>query len=257
MKSNYKTAIILCGGLGTRLGNLGKKLPKTLVKIYGKPIIWYIIKFLKKNSFNHFILPIGYKGQKIKNYFKKNLEFKNLKIDIIKTGLNTSIAKRIFRIKKFIKSDNFILLNGDAVFNFDIKKIFKNHIKNKKFITFLGSEAQLNYGIIGISNGKVKSFKRESNFYAVKVKDTKNFTGYVYSGIAIFNKNILNIKFDKFKNFEKEFYPKVIKKFDSGFKSINGFWHSVDNQKDLEFFKKSNNKLIYKNIVQLKKYLQI
>ena len=53
-----KTAVILCGGLGSRLGNLGKKIPKTLVKVHGKPIIWYIVKFLQLQSFNHFILLI-------------------------------------------------------------------------------------------------------------------------------------------------------------------------------------------------------
>ena len=52
---NYKSAVILCGGKGTRLGELGKKMPKTLVKVQNKPIIWYILKSLKKNNFNHFI----------------------------------------------------------------------------------------------------------------------------------------------------------------------------------------------------------
>ena len=63
MKKKYISAVILCGGKGTRLGVLGKKLPKTLVKVNNKPIIWYIIKFLEKNSFNHFILPVGHKGK--------------------------------------------------------------------------------------------------------------------------------------------------------------------------------------------------
>ena len=63
MSNLKKTAIILCGGQGSRLGNLGKKFPKTLVKIQDQPILWYIINILKKNSFNHFILPIGYRGK--------------------------------------------------------------------------------------------------------------------------------------------------------------------------------------------------
>jgi len=255
MKEKYKSVIILCGGRGTRLGSLGKKLPKTLVKIHGKPIIWYIIKFLEKNSFNHFILPVGYKGHMIKNYFKNNSKFKKVNLDIIKTGENSSIAKRIYKIKKFIKSKNFVLLNGDGVFNFNIKNTFKSHIEKKNFITFLGCEAQLNYGIVGVANGKVNSFERESNFNAVKSNRKKNFIGYVYSGISIMNTGLLKMKFDKFKNFEKEFYPKIIKKYKSSFKGINGFWHSVDNQKDLEFLNKKHNKFTYKQIMKLKRYL--
>ena len=54
------TAVILCGGKGSRLGTLGKKIPKALVKVQGKEILWYILKVLKKNKFNHVILPIGF-----------------------------------------------------------------------------------------------------------------------------------------------------------------------------------------------------
>jgi len=97
---NCKTAVILCGGKGTRLGLLGRKIPKSLVKVNEHPIIWYIINTLKKNSFNHFILPIGYKGKMIEKYLKKNKSFKKDDIDIIPTGKNSSIAKRIFLIKK-------------------------------------------------------------------------------------------------------------------------------------------------------------
>ena len=68
---NNQTAIILCGGKGTLLGSLGKKLPKTLIKIQNKEILWYIIKILKSNNFTNIILPTGYKGNKIKKYLKK------------------------------------------------------------------------------------------------------------------------------------------------------------------------------------------
>ena len=83
-----KSAIILCGGKGTRLGNLGKKIPKTLVKIHNKPILWYIVKALKKNSINHFILPLGYKGNQIKQYIKNDKDLNKLNFDLIYTGLN-------------------------------------------------------------------------------------------------------------------------------------------------------------------------
>ena len=75
MSKNIRTAVILCGGKGTRLGSLSKKIPKSLVKIQNKEILWYIINILKINKFNHFILPIGYKGKLIKNFIKK--KFKN------------------------------------------------------------------------------------------------------------------------------------------------------------------------------------
>ena len=60
----------------------------------------FIINILKKNSFNHFILPVGYKGEMIKNYIKKDKILKKLNIEIIDTGVNSSIALRIFKVKK-------------------------------------------------------------------------------------------------------------------------------------------------------------
>jgi glucose-1-phosphate cytidylyltransferase len=77
MKSKLmNSAVILCGGKGTRLGSIGKEIPKSLVNIQKKPIIWYIINILIKKGFNHFILPTGYKGKKLKDYLKKNFKKK-------------------------------------------------------------------------------------------------------------------------------------------------------------------------------------
>ena len=77
--NNYRSAVILCGGKGGRLGSLSKKIPKSLVNIQNYPILWFILNILKKNKFNHFILPIGYKGDQIKKFIKKKKKKKNTK----------------------------------------------------------------------------------------------------------------------------------------------------------------------------------
>ena len=239
-----RTAVILCGGKGTRLGSISKKIPKSLVKIKDKPIIWYILKILKKNKFNHFILPTGYKGDQLKKYLKiKN--FKHFNLKIVPTGINTPIAKRIFAIKKYIKSENFLLLNGDAIFDFNLDKIYKNHIKNKKtYITFLGSETNLPYGTIVLSKGLVKNFDRDVTFNAVKIANKHNNTAHVYSGMAILKKKLLNQNIKNLKNFEIDFYPKVIKRYICKFQKFSGFWHSIDNIKDVKILKSNINKRI-------------
>ena len=243
----FKTAVILCGGKGTRLGSLGKKIPKTLSKVHGKPIIWYIIKSLSKNSFNHFILPVGYKGKMIKKYFLKENDFKDKNIEIFFTGINTSISQRIFKIKKFIKSKNFVLLNGDGIFKFNLNQIFQEHEK-KKFYYFFRSEAQLPYGIVGIKNRKIVSFERESSFDATLSKNKKNFIGQIYSGISVLKTDLLKLNFKNFKNFEKQFYPVIIKRFKSNFRKISGIWYSVDNQKDLNFLNEKKMKQYIKKL---------
>ena len=100
------------------------------------------------------------------NFAKK----KKNNIDLVFTGENSNISQRIWKIQKLIKSENFLLLNGDAIFDINLNKIYKNHIKNKKiFITFLGSETNLPYGTIVLSKGLVKNFERDVMFNAVKI----------------------------------------------------------------------------------------
>ena len=249
---NYRTAVILCGGKGTRLGELGKKFPKTLVKIQGKPILWYILNSLKKNNFNHFILPTGYRGQQIKEFIKKN-KFKNCKIDIIKTGITTSIAQRIYKIKNSIISEDFIILNGDAIFDANLKEILKKHLKRRKKISFICCEAEADFGTIGVMNKKVINFQRNLNFRSVNT-NIKNFTAYVYSGMSIINKIILDENFKQSKNFEKDFYPKIIKKYNSDIHTLKGFWYAMDNIKHYNNLnQRKTNQLIYDKIYKLSK----
>lgn len=255
MKNNFKTAVILCGGRGSRLGLVGNKTPKSLVKINNFPIIWYIINNLIKNSFNHFILPIGYKGSLIKKYIEEHKKFKKLNIEIVDTGKNTTISKRIFLVKDKIISNNFLLMNGDAIFEFNLKKIFKEHESKNYDMTFIGSENELAYGTIGILNNKIINFERNIKFNSVKVRGKPNFTAYVYSGMSILKKKILNLNFKDFDNFEKQLYPLIIKKFKCKFKIFNGFWHSIDNIKDIENIKKENNYFKYTKLKILTKKL--
>ena len=166
-------------------------------------------------------------------------------MEIIPTGVNTPIAERIFAIKKYIKSENFLLLNGDAIFDFNLDKIYKNHIKYKKaFITFLGSETNLPYGTITMSKGLVTNFERDVVFNAVKIANKFNNTANVYSGMAILKSKILTKNIKKFKNFEVDLYPKIIKTNKCKFQKFSGFWYSIDNNKDIKLLKTDiNNKI--------------
>jgi glucose-1-phosphate cytidylyltransferase len=245
----YKTAVILCGGKGSRLGQLGKKIPKTLIKIHGRPIIWYIIKSLAKNSINHFVLPLGYKGKMIKNYLNNNKEFKNYKIDLMDTGIETEISQRIFKIRNKIKSENFVLLNGDAIFDFNLKSIFNIHSKKNLDTTFLGCSAPLSYGVVGKIKNKIVSFEREIQFNKVKSEKRAKFTGHIFSGISVIKSNLILKNFKSNCNFEREFYPKIIQRNKTNFKEINGFWYSIDNEKDI---KNLNVKFNNKNFSKIK-----
>ncbi len=260
MSIKYKTAVILCGGKGSRLGSLSKKIPKTLIKIQGKEILWYIINVLKLNNFNHFILPLGYKGNFIKNFVKKNNYF-NAKIEMIETGINTNIGKRINKIEKKIRSKNFLLMNGDAIFDFNLKKYFNLHNNESCGSTFVASESIYQYGTIGTKNGKVLDFKRNIIHESLNIRNKKNYLAYSYSGILILDKSLLskfNNEYKDYLNFEKQFFPKIIKKYKSNLVKLSGFFHSIDNIKDIDMVNNSNIfHLKFKKIKNLKKKIKI
>lgn len=251
MENNFRTAVILCGGKGTRLGLIGKKIPKSLVSIQKKKIIWYIINILKINNFNHFILPIGYKGNLIKKFINKEFKKGFHLIDIVNTGINSSISKRISKIKSLIKSDSFLLLNGDAIFDFNIDKLFRTHQKNNSSMTFISHSVKSTFGTISFKDGKVYDFKRDAIYNAVKLKNVKDYIEYIYTGMSIINKKVIKKDFSYYKNFEKELYPWIIKNFKCSISHLDGFWHAIDNAKDIDSVNKNKNFMFY----QVKKIL--
>ena len=250
----YKAAIILCGGKGSRLGVLGKRLPKSLVQVQKKEILWYIINILSKNKFSHLILPTGYKGNVIKNFVKKK-KF-NLKIDCVETGKNSNIGFRIAKVIKRIKTKNVLLLNGDAIFDLNIKSIYNNHTKKNFELTFLSSEITYQYGTIGTELGKIKDFRRNLVYDSLSIRGSKKYKAYNYCGMSIIKTNILK-KFARVyknnENFEQTFFPLMIKKYFCNLEKITGFWHSIDNIKDLDMV---NKKSVNKNKFLLTQKLQ-
>lgn len=122
--------VILCGGLGSRLGNETKSVPKPMIDICGKPIVCRIMDYYYSFGFKYFILATGYKSQYFKNFFDKK-KFK-YKVIIFYTGLKSKTGLRLFKCKKFFNEDeNFMLTYGDGLSNHNIKKLYNFHLKKK------------------------------------------------------------------------------------------------------------------------------
>ena len=183
MNNKVRSAIILCGGRGTRLGNITKKIPKTLAKVQGKEILWYLIRFLKINNFNHIILPLGYRSKLIREFLKKNDNFQ-IKIDAIETGTNSNIGERLKIISDYVISDNFLLINGDTILNFNLKKIFDLHTKNKISVTFISGEIIYPFGTIGVENKKIKDFTRYLKYDALNVRKD-GYSAFNFIGASV------------------------------------------------------------------------
>ena len=217
--------VILCGGLGTRIGHETKYKPKPMITIDKKPIIWHVMKIYQKFGYNDFLLAAGYKNEMIKNYFKKSKEFK---VKVINTGLNTNTGGRILAIKKYIKSENFFLTYGDGLSDIDINKLLKLHLKSKAIATLTAVNPPVRFGEIKFDKKKIKSFKEKP----------QAGIGWINGGFFVLNKKIFKYIANKKTVFEREPLSKQtkIKKL-IGYKH-KGFWQCMDTVRDKENLKK-------------------
>ena len=125
--------VILAGGLGTRLSEYTKTIPKPMINISGKPMIYHIMKHYSKYGYKNFYVALGYKGDVIKKYFKKNLFGWN--VNLIDTGEKTMTGGRLKRLEKYLKDEKFFLTYGDGLSNVNLRELLKFHNKKKKLVT--------------------------------------------------------------------------------------------------------------------------
>ena len=207
--------VILCGGLGTRIGHETKYKPKPMIKIGSKPIIWHLMKFYKKNGFNDFILSAGYKHEMIYEYFKKSKEFN---VKVVNTGLNTNTAGRILKLKKYIKDNYFFMTYGDGLSDVNILKLLKFHLKNKAIATLTAVHPPVRFGEIKFYKSNIKSF----------IEKPQSGVGWINGGFFVLDKKIFKYLNSADELFEKKPLAKLtkIKKL-YGFKH-EGFWQCMD-----------------------------
>lgn len=213
--------VILAGGFGTRLSEYTKSIPKPMIKIGGLPILVRIMKHYAKFGFNEFYIALGYKGNVIKNYFKKN-KF-NWKVNLIRTGKNTMTGGRLKRLKKYLNGESFFLTYGDGLSDINITKLLKFHRKNKKLVTVTAVRPPARFGALKLKGNFVSYFKEKSRMDE----------GWINGGFFVVNFNFLNfIKNDK-TYLEREPLEKISKLNELSAYRHNGFWQCIDNMRDL------------------------
>jgi len=172
-------AVILAGGLGTRLSEATNLIPKPMVEIGGKPILWHIMKTYSHYGINLFIICCGYKGYVIKEYFANyfrhnsdltiNLENNSIevldchaepwKVTLIDTGLNTMTGGRVKRIQKYVGNEPFLLTYGDGVADLNIQETIDLHKASGKLLSVTAYKPSGKFGALDINHdGKVNSF---------------------------------------------------------------------------------------------------
>ncbi len=175
-------AVILAGGLGTRLSEETDLKPKPMIEIGGKPILWHIMKIYSSHGINEFIICCGYKGYIIKEYFANyflhqsdvTFDMQNnsmevhhkraepWKITLIDTGETTMTGGRLKRVSEYIKNEEqFCFTYGDGVSNIDITATILFHKKHGRLATLTATYPPGRFGALDIENNQVLSFKEK------------------------------------------------------------------------------------------------
>lgn len=174
--------VILAGGLGTRLSEETRLVPKPMVEIGGKPILWHIMKIYSYYGFNDFVILTGYKSHVIKDYFvhyyqqysditvdmaTNSVEIHRMqtepwKVTMLYTGQDTMTGGRIKKAQDYIGNEPFLLTYGDGVSDVNIKEIINCHKKSNKYVTMTAVQPSGRFGALNISSdGAIKSFKEK------------------------------------------------------------------------------------------------
>lgn len=173
-------AIILAGGLGTRLKSVISDIPKPMAPIKGKPFLEYLLSYLVQFKIKKIVLSVGYKHQHISSHFGKNYKGIRLLYAVEDKPLGTGGG--IINALDHINNDNFFLLNGDTYFEVDLKKLYHLHKKEKAVITLslLPLEKFSRYGSVMLQGTKITEFMPKK--YTLK--------GLINGGVYVVNRSV-------------------------------------------------------------------
>lgn len=211
--------VILCGGKGTRMGSSAENLPKALIPIGEKPVLWHVMKIYSAQGFKDFILCLGYNGEKIKEYFEKN-NHEEWNIEFVDTGENTSKSGRIKQIKNLIKGENFFLSYSDDISNVDLNKLLKFHEYMGLTVTITSVRLFSLFGVVEMDE--------ENNI--TKFEEKPFLDKWMNGGFMVLNKKIFD--FLNVGELENEVFEKLVKLKQICAYKHNGEWKTMNTLKD-------------------------
>ncbi len=235
-------AVILAGGLGTRISEETVVRPKPMVEIGGKPILWHIMKIYSAHGIHDFVICLGYKGYLIKEYFANyflhmsdvtfDMEKNSMhvhqnssepwKVTLVDTGEKTLTGGRLKRIAPYVKDEDFCMTYGDGVANVDIKKLIAYHKEHKTLATVTAVQPPGRFGLLNFDGTKVLGFKEKP----------QGDGGWINGGFFVLSPKVIDYIQDDETIWEKEPLENIASAGELTAFSHTGFWQPMDTLRD-------------------------
>jgi glucose-1-phosphate cytidylyltransferase len=239
-------AVILAGGLGTRISEETSVRPKPMVEIGGLPILWHILKIYSAHGITDFVICCGYKGYVIKEYFANyflhtsdvTFDMKEnkmtvhgsvaepWKVTLVDTGESTGTGGRLRRVADHIKNEEaFCMTYGDGVADVNVTELIKFHRSHGKDVTLTSVQPMARFGGLGLSGTEIHSFHEKP----------QEEGGWVNGGFFVLSPRALEAITDDKQMFEREPIEKLVGERQVHAFGHHGFWQPMDTLRDKQY----------------------
>ncbi|MCX7132362.1 glucose-1-phosphate cytidylyltransferase [Aeromonas sp.] len=238
-------AIILAGGLGTRISEESHLRPKPMIDIGGKPILWHIMKIYSHYGINDFIICLGYKGYIIKEYFANYfLHMSDVTFDmrtnqmyvheehaepwrvtLVDTGEHSMTGGRLKRVKEYIGDETFCFTYGDGVADIDIQALLNHHQQTDRIATVTAIQPPGRYGALNIQHGRVNNFQEKP----------AGDGAWVNGGFFVLEPKIFDYLADDMTSFEGEPLFSLAQEGQLSAYQHSGFWQAMDTLREKNY----------------------
>ena len=235
-------AVILAGGLGTRISEETVVKPKPMVEIGGKPILWHIMKLCSYYDINEFIICLGYKGYMIKEYFANyflhqsditfNMKNNEMKVHsnhcepwtvtLVDTGDDAMTGGRLKRVNDFIGDETFCFTYGDGVSNVNIHKLVSFHKRQKTKATLTAVQPPGRFGALDMTKNLITSFNEKP----------QGDGSWINGGYFVLEKEVFSLIEDDNTVWERKPLEDLASDNQLSAFKHTGFWHPMDTLRD-------------------------
>lgn len=235
-------AVILCGGLGTRLREETEFRPKPMVEVGGRPILWHIMKIFAHAGITDFVICIGYRGDVIKEYFldyeARNNDFtitlgkshdivfhdqhleSDWRVTIADTGQETQTGGRVKRVERYIDDDRFMVTYGDGLADIDLSALLRFHDEHKRLATITTVRPLSRFGVLDVDDtGAVRQFREKPQV-----------DGWVNAGFFVFQREVFDYLTDG--PLEQAPLERLAEKGELSAYRHDGFWQPMDTYRE-------------------------